>query len=613
MTISIFPTPHDFLRRCPPFDRLDAAELHTALSALETLHVDAGAHVLEQSGRSSNSLYIIAAGEAVMCDERGGDRTMRQILEAGELFGYPSMLSGNAPALSVIANTDLTLYRLPQPAFRTLVDNGEFADYFLRSMSDGVSVHAPSMASSASLSGNLATPVKHLMRSDPLFVSAEATVQQAAEAMGAINAGSTLVDSEPPGILTLRDLRDRVLALGLGPATNVGQVMTPHLKTLDSDAPVYAALLFMLEENIHHLALVEEGVIVGIVSSSDLLRHQARSPLHLLRWVENIERVEGVQRYAAEIEATVESLLSGGLGAAQIGQIVSSLNDTLIKRLLKLAESTLGPPPVPYAWIVFGSEGRLEQTLLTDQDNALIYARETDEASSYFPKLAEFTIDGLLEAGFPPCPGGYMATNWCRPLDEWIALFDDWIHEPDPQALMEAGIFFDFRAVHGELSLEPLQQVLTSAHESGPFIAHMVRAAQSFSAPLGFLRRIRTDDDGRVDIKHGAIAPVVALARAAALAAGSRERSTLERLVAAEQAGTMSESGAENLADVLHFLLRLRLEQQLVARDDNSLPSSEIHVDTLSPFERARLKRAFLTIREMQEGMGASFNTGMMR
>jgi CBS domain-containing protein len=312
------------------------------------------------------------------------------------------------------------------------------------------------------------------------------------------------------------------------------------------------------------------------------------------------------------VAATVEALAQGGVGAAQIGAIIASLNDTLLRRLLRLAEAELGPPPMPYAWLVFGSEGRSEQLLLTDQDNALVYAEASPAAARYFAELAQRVVDGLIGAGFPPCPGGYMATNWCKPLAEWEATFQSWVRTPDPKALMEAAIFFDFRKVHGALVLERLEEILANAHKDGIFIGHMVRAAQEFAPPLGFFGRIRSAD-GYVDLKKGGIAPIVGLARACALAAGSRERSTLERLVVAANSGTISQEGAETLAETFQFLMGLRLQAQLNVIHGGGLPDNRINVQTLTPLERRNLKEAFVTIRQMQEGVGANFHTGMMR
>ncbi|MEZ4616710.1 MAG: DUF294 nucleotidyltransferase-like domain-containing protein [Caldilineaceae bacterium] len=506
----------------------------------------------------------------------------------------------------MIAADDTVIVRVPAMLFHQLLDNVTFAEYFLKSLIERLRRNSVTQAPPPERS--LATPVKFLIHGPPLAVDAAATVQIAAQRMHDAHASSILVQTEPPGIVTDRDLRGRVLAAGLGPETPVQQIMSRPLKSMDSDAPVYAAIQYMVSENINHLALVEEGEVVGLISNTDLLRHQVKSPLYLQRRVASLQDSAALTTYARDVTAMVESLYQGGLGAAQIGQMVAGLNDALISRLLKLAEEQLGPPPTPYAWIVFGSEGRSEQLLLTDQDNALVYGEESADAQTYFAALAKRVVDGLLQAGFPPCPGGYMATRWAKARADWEALFAKWIHTPEPQALMEAAIFFDFRKVHGELSLEPLEATITSAEQQQLFLGHMVRAAQAFAPPLGFFGRIRSED-GFVDLKQGGIAPIVGLARACALAAGSRERSTLERLVIAAESGTMSKEGAEILAETFQFLMRLRLQAQLAALHANELPGNRIAVESLTPLERRNLKEAFSSIRQMQEGIGAAFRT----
>ena len=246
---------------------------------------------------------------------------------------------------------------------------------------------------------NLGLPVKYLVKRPPVFVEPVATVAEAARTMREALIGSVLVADDPPGIVTDRDLCSRVLAAGLGPETPVRQVMTRPLKTLDSDAPVFKAMHLMLEEHIHHLALVEEGKIVALISSTDLLRHEATGAFYLRRTLESVEDPTALAHYSSEVAGTVQALFRGGLGAVQIGQIVSSLNDALVKRLVGLAEQALGPAPTDFAWIVFGSEGRLEQTLLTDQDNALIYGEESEAARAYFKLLGERVVNGLDSGG----------------------------------------------------------------------------------------------------------------------------------------------------------------------------------------------------------------------
>ena len=459
---------------------------------------------------------------------------------------------------------------------------------------------------------NLGLPVKYLVKRPPVFVEPGATVAQAARIMHEALIGSVLVADDPPGIVTDRDLRGRVLAAGLGPQTPVRQVMTRPLKTLDSDAAVFTALHLMLEEHIHHLALVEEGKIVGVISSTDLLRHEATGAFYLRRTLDSVEDPRTLVHYSREVAGTVQTLFRGGLGAVQIGQIVSSLNDALVKRLVGLAGQALGPPPTDFAWIVFGSEGRFEQTLLTDQDNALIYGEESEAARAYFAALAEQVVNGLIQVGFPPCAGGFMATRWCKPLAEWRRLFAGWVRAPEPQALLDAAIFFDFRAVAGGLSLAELEEILAGATEEKAFIAHMINDALVFGPPLGFFGRIRSER-GMVDLKKGGLVPVVGLARAAALAGGSHERSTLERLAAAGRSGTvLSQEDTSVLGEIFEFFLFLRLRRQLAALEANQPLDQNVHLNMLSTLERRRLKDGFLMLQRIQAGIRASFPIGRM-
>lgn len=449
----------------------------------------------------------------------------------------------------------------------------------------------------------LTVPLRSLVARLPLFVEPDATVEQAAQLMSAANASSLLVRSDPPGILTDRDLRRRVLAAGRGPDTPVREVMSQPVRTLDSDTPVHGAMLMMLEQGIHHVALVEEGEITGLITSGDLLRHQSHSPLYLHARLQAPGSLRTLDHYAAETAQAVALLVQGGMGAASIGRIVSSLNDALVGRLAQGAEAELGPPPCAYAWIVFGSEGRSEQILLTDQDNALVYAEASPEAERYFGELAQRVVAGLLAAGFPQCPGGYMATNWRLPLADWLRRFDGWLHAPTPQALMEAAIFFDFRPVVGDLSLEPLFGLLEGAQHNGLFLAHLLAAAREFAPPLGWFNRIRSED-GLIDIKHGGLAPVAGLGRALALAAGSRERSTLERLAAAQAGGQLSAEGAGDLAAAFTDFLELRLRHQLAALAAGQKPDNNIDVNALPAREQKQLRDALVRVRELQDAIG---------
>ncbi len=493
----------EFIKQNHPFDCLTSAELKQIEQTVKIIEFKQGTHILDQGGPVNNYLHMIYEGAVRLVR----DGQVFQVLEEGELFAYLSLINKTSPSFDVVAEEDVVICQIPEDVFHELVNNADFAEFFLKSIGERLR-KAFSVEASSPLADQLTAPVDTLISHTPAFVTPTDTVTQAAQAMRQAKADSALVMAEPMGIVTDRDFLFRLLAQGLGPDTPIQQVMSQPVKTLSTETPVHGALLFMLEEDIHHLPLTYEGEVVGVVTAADLLRHQARSPLYLTRQLENMETSDVLNRYGVEITGTVETMFEGGLDVAQIGRVIASLNDTLLRNLLRLAEKALGPPPTPYAWLVFGSEGRMEQALLTDQDNALVYQTDSPAAQRYFKALAERVIDGLIQAGFPPCPGGYMATNWCYPLNKWGQMFKQWVNIPDPQSLLETTIFFDFRAIYGELSTDVLAQIVLDAGDQKVFLAHMARAALEFKPPLGFFSRIRSED-GLVDLKMGGVAPIV--------------------------------------------------------------------------------------------------------
>ena len=317
-----------------------------------------------------------------------------------------------------------------------------------------------------------------------------------------------------------------------------------------------------------------------------------------------------VAGHAQQVAATAEAMYAAGAPPVRIAHAIAGLTDGLTGKLLLLAEDELGPPPCPYAWLALGSEGRMEQVLLTDQDNALAYADDSASARSYFPALAEHVVAGLLRAGIPACPGGYMATNWCRSLADWKGTFQAWIAEPTPQALVEAEVFLDFRPVGGDLPTGALDQIMVSGGGRGLFLFHLAQVARRFQPPLGSFGRIRATD-GAVDLKRGGLGVIVLLARLYALAARSTARSTPERLAAAAKAGVLSRWGADALTDSWEFLMRLRLAEQLRRLGEGRAPDNVVVLDDLSPLERRRLRDVFLTVRKMQDATALRFGPGL--
>ena len=508
-------TPREFLRRHPPFDRLADAALDALEGALEIRFAAAGEMLLRVGDAENPYLFVVRKG--VVRLERDG-RTI-ELCEAGDLFGAPSALGGGNPRLDAVAAEETLIYRIPVSAVRPLLADPTVASFFFASLADRLRVATG--RESAALPTDLTSAARTAVHRQPLFVDPETTVAEAARRMTTEHVSSVLVGDHQLGILTDRDLRSRVVARGLDPSTPVRAVMSRPCRTAPASATLFEVLLEMLEHRIHHLPLVEGGEVVGVVTQTDLLRQTTRSPLHLLKSVERHGDTSHLSDFAAEQAAMVERLAAGGLEATRIGRIAATVNDALVGRLLRLGESEAGEPPCPYAWMVFGSEGRFEQTLLTDQDNALVYRDDTPAAKTYFERLAKRTVGALLALGFPPCAGGFMATNWCYPLAAWKQKFEAWIATPEPNALLDAASFFDFRRVHGELSLAPLGEIVEGAREARLFLRLLAQNSLHFRPPLGFLNRLQARDSG-IDIKSGGLMPIVGLARVMASLNASR-------------------------------------------------------------------------------------------
>ena len=595
--------PVTFLRQTPPFHALPGPLFDEAARGLDVSYQPTGTSLARVGQEPFQHLWVIRKGAVRI--ERDGQTL--QVLEEGETFGYTSLITGKA-TLDVVVEEDLVAYRIPGKAFRQLLADAEFARHFAVGLSERLRAsleHSPV----ATFPSDLSVEVAHLLRREAVWVPEDATIEQASRVMRENRISSVLVRCDPPGILTDRDLRNRVLAAGLGPAEPVTRVLSRPLQTVESSTPTYAAWQRLLDSGVHHLPVTKEGKIVGVLTSTDLLRSTAQGPVAVLRRVEHLPSRDALPGYAGQVKEMTSALLAGGLDALVIAGFVSRLNDALVKRILTWAEEELGPPPAPYAWIVLGSEGRMEQTLLTDQDNAIVFADEGTAHREWFQALADRANRDLLAAGFPECPGGYMARRWLGPLSEWRDRFTGWTNVPSPKALLEASIFFDFRRVHGELGLGPLEEVLAASRSKVPFLRLMAAGALEFHPPPMLLLRLK-GGSSVVDLKRHGISPVVFLARTLALSVGSPARGTLERLAAAAHEGGMDADHVGTIGEAYRFVVGLRLRLQLRQLQAGEAPVNAVHLSDLSAIERSRLKDSLHAIKDWQEQAAYQFQTG---
>jgi CBS domain-containing protein len=618
-----------FLAEHPPFADLSAATLNRIAGSIQIEYFVAGQEILHQGGKPAQFLYLIRRGSVELIHRERTEPL--DTLGVGELFGFVSLIREAPPIVTVRACEETLAYLIPLALFRQLRrEELSFTQFFARSITERLDAalrHARGAAPTATVPELFQTRLGDLARRPVVAIPPEATVREAAQQMRDAGVSCLLVDLPPYGVLdqdtgivTDRDLRNRVLADGLPDTTPVAAIMSVPARSLPAESLVFEGLLHMLEHGIHHLPVSEQGLLVGMVTFSDVMRQQSRSPLLLPGQLRRARNEAELRQYADKVAESVGALLDAGARVSDIGRMVAVAYDALQVHILRLAEAELGPPPCPYAWLVLGSGGRYEQTLRTDQDNALVYADNAPpEAEIYFARLAEMVVLRLVACGFPRCPGNIMATNsqWRRPLADWQGYFRRWIDVPDEEALLAAAIFFDFRQVYGELDLAvALRPILASAREQRVFLGRMARAALRHTAPLGLFRQLVLERQGNrrdlLDLKLRGVGMIVGLARLFGLEAGSTATTTLTRLRDAVTHSSLDATTAEELIAAFELFSLLRLRHQRRQIGEGLKPDNLLALAELTPLERREVKEAIRVVERAQRGVEMTFQTGMI-
>ncbi len=422
------------------------------------------------------------------------------------------------------------------------------------------------------------------------------------------------------GILTDHDLRTRVVAAGLDMNLPVYHVMSSPLFTIPDSALIFEAMVLMQERCIHHLAVKDhDGKIVSLIGYTQLAQMQRSSPAYLLKEIHDAEYVEDIVVIHNRLPALVKALIDSGANSENICRIITAVSDAIVERLIGFAMDELGPPPVAFAFMALGSEGRAEQTLLTDQDNAIIFEdtaapQHNEEAAAYFLKLGEKVNLWLDQCGYKMCKGDVMARNpkWCQPFSGWQNHFDGWINAANPQDLLEVNIFFDFRCVYGhkELTVQ-LRQYINELLTARPvFFQFIARNTLLYKPPIGFFGNIVVESSGdnpsTFDIKES-IKPIVNFARLYALKNNVEETNTQERLYRLFSRNILTKSSYQEMVKVYDYLMQMRFKHQALALEQNRKPDNFINPKQLTDIEHTLLKNTFSQVSNFQKRLSYDF------
>lgn len=590
-----------FLETVHPFDGLPKAEFDHVVRQVSRLSTPADASIFAQ-GTPLDGLYLVLDGEVEIRDGTGA--VISHLLSRG-IFGERGLLSDGLAASNARAMVDTELLLLPAETFLQLVDEQPlFSRFFARG--PATLVRRNDMTT---------RKVGDLMSRPPVTCSPSDSVRQAAEIMRDRHVSCLgVVDGDAfVGIVTTRDLMARVLAAGLDPqSTLVDVVMTRDPIGLTREDLGSDVLHLMLERSIGHLPVVDGRHLVGMITQTDLTRLQAVSSGLLIQEIATANDVESLRQATSHIPQLLVQLVGGNNPHEVVTRLITDIADAVTRRLLAMAEHAFGAPPVPYLWLACGSQGRQEQTGVSDQDNCiLIDDAFTEDMRPWFADVAAFVSRGLDACGYFFCPGDMMATNlrWCQPVSVWRKYFRDWISKPEPMAQMLASVMFDLRPIAGETALfANLQaETLAIASDNSIFVAHMIGNSLKHTPPLGLLRGFSTARSGehrnQIDMKHSGIVPVVDLGRVYALIDRSTPVNTRARLLAAEETGTISGGGARDLVAAYDLIAEYRLRNQVVQVREGKRPDNYLNPYELGDFERSQLRDAFVVVRTMQSAI----------
>jgi len=612
----------DHISRHPPFDGLTDDLLDEVAGAVEIAYFKAGSTISAREG-PVQALFYIRSGAVEVYLHSG---KLQSRLGEGDIFGQLDLLRERPVRFPVEAIEDTLLYRIPKPVFdRLCAADDDFADFVELSGSRLKSTVEQSQRDN----DMLATRVRRLISRLPVMIEESATVQEAARRMTENDVSSVLLikpgneedsdrmfaDAEGrqwllTGMITDKDLRQRITAEGASAQTPLSRISHGWLITIQSDESVNEAMLTMLRNNIQRLPILHRRRPVGVVYLSDIVRYETNNSAYLVHNIFSRTSVKGLARLTPEVRASFVRLVDEGATSRMIGGAMSSVGRSLMRRLVELAEADLGPPPIPYCFMVHGSLARNDQSITTDQDNAMVLhdSFEPKRHDAYFRELARRVSDGLDACGYPYCKGGVMATNdlWRQPLARWKRYFNDWIAKPDPQRLLHSSIFFDLDAVHGEVRfVEELQDLIATQAKASPrFLAALARNALGRTPPLGFFRTFVLEQDGRynntINIKRRGIAPLNDVIRVHALGVGSQAQNGFERLDDIGAAGALPAGQTDKLSHALEFLSIVRMRHQAQEIKDDHEPHNAIQPEHVSEIERHNLKEAFQILSNAQ-------------
>lgn len=619
----------DFLKEFPPFSLLPRPLLGQMAAKATVQYLEPGQVVFREGETPPRQIYMVRQGAINLY--RGPDASGAWIdsCDEGDVFGLRPLLAKEAYALTAIAAEESLIYALPIAGFeKAFLENPEVSSFLLANFA------ASKVRRITSTEGETLLELQSIQASkSPIACAPETSIREAAQIMSRENVGSIIITDEsnfPLGIVTDKDFRKKVVT-GLYPIdASVNLIMSSPVVTAHPDLTIADVQIRMIKNRVHHLCVTQDGtnqsMVIGVISEHDLLVRQGNNPANLLREIRSGRQAAELRHIRDRAEELLRSYMEQEVSIAYISAILTEINDAIIVRAIelskeKLAEEKVAEPETPWCWLALGSEGRSEQLLRTDQDNALVFADVPGEylptVRNYFQQLATLVTGILNEVGFEYCPAGMMASNpeWRLSLSEWKEQFSRWIQTPDPKSVMLSTIFFDYRPVYGEkqLAIDLTGHIFSQVDRHALFLSLLAKNALQSPPPLSFFRNFVLERSGEhkdeFDIKKRAMMPLTDAARALVLANKiPRINNTFRRFERLAEMEPQNRALYQQAAEAYETLIRFRTMQGLKHRDSGRF----FNPSELSKMERLMLRNCFEPISQLQSLLTTRFQLNFL-
>jgi CBS domain-containing protein len=627
-----------FLKAYPPFDLFDRPHLAQLAEQVVVERRSAGETIFSQGETPGGHIYVVGEGAVDLYRDEAGERELVDRCDEGEIFGLRALLAEDSYALTAIVAEAAQLLAVPATIFRAAAETSpKVLLYIAANFASGWQWRKAASTGSKSFLDREQPPghsyqfleVQSIDSSKtPVVCSLEQTIQEAATIMTDGQVGSIIIVDDrrhPVGILTDKDLRIQVATGRESIKAPVSAIMSSPVHTVHPSITVADVQMEMVKHRISHLCLTENGTssspVVGVFTEHDLLILQGNNPAVFMREIKRAKTVAELPPILARAENLLKQYLQQEVAIGYVASIITEINDTLLRQLIRLAEKRLADsgriqPEAVFCWLGLGSEGRKERLLRTDQDNALIFedvpASAYQATKEYYLQLAGMVNESLHTCGFAYCPGEMMAGNpkWCLSLKEWKQRFTSWILEPNPQSVLHCTVFFDYRLLQGResLLLQLTRHINDLLADQDIFFIHLAKSAMENPPPLTFFRDIMVERSGeyknQFDIKKRAMTPMIDTARVLALhnrMAGVS--STTERFREMIERDPGNGDLYREAIEAYEMLMRFRSLQGLQNGDSGRY----FDPAELSKMDRILLRNIFRPIQELQSLLKTRF------